>query len=72
MLAAAYVKVYARYGQEAGGRVEFLKDGYTDRAGRFDYFTLTSTPAGKVSKLAVLVAHPQAGALSQEVAPPAH
>lgn len=48
----AYVKVYARLG---GGEVRFLKDGYTDLRGRFDYASVnsgatapgdTATPAG--------------------------
>jgi len=38
----AYVKVYARL---AGGAVRFLKDGYTDLRGRFDYASINESRA---------------------------
>ena len=41
----AYVKAYARV---AGGGVRFLKDGYTDLRGRFDYASLHETRATPV------------------------
>lgn len=39
----AYVKVYARL---QGGGVRFLKDGYTDLRGRFDYASLNDSGGG--------------------------
>ena len=41
----AYVKAYARV---AGGGVRFLKDGYTDLRGRFDYASIHETRSGPV------------------------
>ena len=41
----AYVKAYARV---AGGGVRFLKDGYTDLRGRFDYASIHETAADPV------------------------
>eukprot|EP00850_Spirogloea_muscicola_P014022 SM000098S25102 [mRNA] locus=s98:250191:260088:+ [translate_table: standard] len=74
-LPGAYVKVYARYRQDANGqgagRVSFYKDGYTDRLGKFDYASVSTDELIKVEKLAILIAQRELGTLEREVAPPA-
>ena len=63
-----YVKVYARL---ADGSVRFHKDGYTDLRGRFDYASMSGEGANDAQRYAVLVSSESAGAVIQEVAPPA-
>lgn len=63
----AYVKVYAR---SAGGVVGFIKDGYTDLRGRFDYASLNTDEAGQAERLAVLVLSDAFGAVVRETQPP--
>ena len=63
----AYVKVYAR---AAGGAVGFIKDGYTDLRGRFDYVSLNTDEAGQAERLAVLVLSDAFGAVVREAQPP--
>jgi hypothetical protein len=63
----AYVKVYAR--SESGG-VTFVKDGYTDLRGRFDYASLNTGEIEEAARLAVLVLSEKDGAVVREVAPP--
>ncbi len=46
-LSGAYVKAYV---QTASGGTTFHKDGYTDRRGLCDYWTLTSKPTDKVRR----------------------
>jgi hypothetical protein len=63
----AYVKVYARH---AGGQVRFFKDGYTDLRGQFDFASLSTNDLDTVERFAILVLHPDRGALIRETAPP--
>jgi hypothetical protein len=63
----AYVKVYARH---QGGEVRFFKDGYTDLRGQFDYASLSTNDLDSVERFAILVIHPERGALIREVGPP--
>jgi hypothetical protein len=63
----AYVKVYAR---NQDGQVRFYKDGYTDLRGQFDYASLSTNDLDSVQKFAILVLHPERGALIREAAPP--
>ena len=63
----AYVKVYAR---AAGGAVSFIKDGYTDLRGRFDYVSLNTGEAETAERLAVLVLSETFGAVVREAPPP--
>jgi hypothetical protein len=63
VLPATYVKVY---GQRANGQVVFLKDGYTDLRGRFDYVTQSSTPLDGLQKLSILVSHDDHGSLIRQ------
>lgn len=63
----AYVKVYAR---TRGGEVKFLKDGYTDLRGRFDYASLNTNDTDNAVRLALLVLSDDFGAVVREAAPP--
>ena len=62
----AYVKVYGM----AGGNVRFIKDGYTDLRGRFDYASVSGYEGPPVTRYSVLVLHEDAGATITELAPP--
>lgn len=66
-LGKVYVKVYARTGN---GQVRFLKDGYTDLRGRFDYISLNTGEIESAERLSVLVMSEDRGALVKEVDPP--
>jgi len=66
-VAGAYVKVYAR---AANGKVSFIKDGYTDLRGRFDYLSLNTDEANQAERLAVLVLSDTFGAVVRETRPP--
>lgn len=66
-LPQTYVKVY---GQRSDGSVVFVKDGYTDLRGRFDYLTQSNVALDRVEKLAVLVLSPDQGTLIRTVGMP--
>jgi hypothetical protein len=66
-LERAYVKVYARH---QDGQVRFFKDGYTDLRGQFDYASLSTNDLDTVERFAILILHPDRGALIREAAPP--
>jgi len=59
-ISKAYVKVYGQTPDSPDGR--FIKDGYTDLRGRFDYATVSTDELQFVSALAILVLSPSAGA----------
>merc|ERR1719266_751716 len=59
-ISKAYVKVYGQTPDSPDGR--FIKDGYTDLRGRFDYATVSTDEMQFVSALAILVLSPSAGA----------
>lgn len=59
-ISKAYVKVYGQTPDRPDGR--FLKDGYTDLRGRFDYATVSTDEMDFVKQLAILVLSPSAGA----------
>lgn len=65
-ISRAYVKVYGM----AGGEVRFIKDGYTDLRGRFDYASVSGYEGPPVSRYSVLVLHEEAGATITELSPP--
>lgn len=67
-LPKAYVKVYAL---AQDGSIRFHKDGYTDLRGRFDYVSQSNNPLDDVARYAVLVLHPEYGAVVRQAAPPA-
>ncbi|MFD0893980.1 hypothetical protein KBB96_11195 [Luteolibacter ambystomatis] len=58
-LVKSYVKVYV---EKRDGTTAFLKDGYTDLRGKFDYLTHSFDPEIRIKRVAVLVIHPDAGA----------
>ncbi len=62
-----YVKVYAKM---KDGQVQFLKDGYTDLRGRFDYASLNTNEVDGASRLALLVLSDEFGAVVREANPP--
>lgn len=67
-LAGAYVKVYAK---DARDNAVFYKDGYTDPRGAFDYASLsTEKSLGGAQRFALLILHPEHGAILAEAAPP--
>jgi len=66
-LPLTYIKVY---GQRADGTHVFVKDGYTDLRGRFDYVTQSNVSLDGVEKLAVLVLNPEQGTLIRMVGMP--
>ncbi|NLG34189.1 MAG: transcription antitermination protein NusB [Lentisphaerae bacterium] len=63
----AYVKVYARMND---GEIRFLKDGYTDLRGRFDYASVNSNELDHADRLALLILSDDFGAVVREAAPP--
>ena len=66
-LPETYVKVYAR---RSDGSVKFYKDGYTDRRGKFDYVSLSTSDLADVDRFALLILHPDHGATIKEAPPP--
>ncbi len=66
-VARAYVKCYAR---QNGGAVSFLKDGYTDLLGRFDYASLNSNELDNAERISLLIMSDDYGTLVREAAPP--
>ena len=66
-LDGAYIKVYARH---SSGEVRFYKDGYADLRGEFDYASLSTNDLDTAVKFAILVMHPEHGALILELNPP--
>lgn len=66
-LGRAYVKVYAKM---TSGDVRFLKDGYTDLRGKFDYVSLSTNELDEVEDLSLLVMSEEHGSIVREVAPP--
>lgn len=66
-LPRTYVKVYAKM---KNGEIRFLKDGYTDLRGKFDYVSLSTGELDEVEDLSLLVMSEGHGSLVREVAPP--
>lgn len=66
-LSKVYVKVYVRTGD---GQVKFLKDGYTDLRGRFDYASVSTSERMPPQKYSVLILSDDHGAVIREVDPP--
>lgn len=63
-LPGTYVKVFARMRDKD---VRFYKDGYTDLRGRFDYMSLSTDETDRVERFALLILHPEHGAVIREV-----
>lgn len=66
-LPLTYVKVY---GQRADGTSVFIKDGYSDLRGRFDYVTQSNVSLDGLQRLAVLVLNEEQGTLIRMVGMP--
>lgn len=66
-VAGAYIKVYARNSQR---KVSFVKDGYTDLLGRFDYASLNSDELERAERLSILILSDELGAVVREVGVP--
>ena len=66
-LPCVYVKAYARM---TNGSTQFYKDGYTDRRGRFDYVSLSTSELDSVSRFAILVASGSHGSVVKQADPP--
>jgi hypothetical protein len=67
-LPKVYVKVYAR--AKRGSGVRFVKDGYTDLRGRFEYATVSGLNTNDFAKIAILVVAGDGSALVTEAKPP--
>ncbi|KAF0684875.1 Aste57867_23119 [Aphanomyces stellatus] len=68
-LARTYVKVFVQ--TKASKKPTFYKDGYTDICGRFDYMAINDTALLlDVTKVALLLLHPQHGAVIRQISPP--
>ena len=64
----AYVKVYVKL--KSGG-VEFYKDGYTDRRGKFDYVSLNTGQMQQAADIALLVCGADGDCNVTRASPPA-
>ena len=65
-LANAYVKVYVKINEKA----EFLKDGFTDIRGYFDYFAVSNDLGTKAKAVAIFVDKEGYGSCIRETLPP--
>jgi hypothetical protein len=64
----AYVKVFIKL--KSGG-VEFYKDGYTDRRGKFDYVSLNTGQMQSADDVAILVCSADGDCNVTRASPPA-
>ena len=64
----AYVKVYIKL---KTGRIEFFKDGYTDRRGKFDYVSLNTGQMQYAADIAILVCGADGDCNVTRASPPA-
>ncbi len=62
-----YVKVYVK---TQSGEVKFLKDGYTDLRGRFDYASINTNEVDNATRLSLLILSEDYGAVVREASPP--
>lgn len=62
-----YVKVYVK---DRSGKSHFLKDGFTDIRGYFDYFSVSSDVGKNAEKVAIFVDKEGYGSCIREVMPP--
>ncbi|KCV68167.1 hypothetical protein H696_05095 [Fonticula alba] len=70
-LRGAYCKVYAMPASGGeGGKAKFVKDGYTDLRGRFDYASVSTMSIKEMSRLAIFVSAPGLGAHISHCLPP--
>ena len=64
----AYVKVYIKLKNSS---VEFYKDGYTDRRGKFDYVSLNTGQMQQAADIAILVCGADGDCNVTRASPPA-
>lgn len=64
----AYVKVYIKL---KNGNIEFYKDGYTDRRGKFDYVSLNTGQMQQADDIAILVCSADGDCNVTRASPPA-
>jgi hypothetical protein len=64
----AYVKVYIKL---KNGCIEFYKDGYTDRRGKFDYVSLNTGQMQQADDIAILVCSADGDCNVTRASPPA-
>ena len=65
-LACTYVKVYAK----TNNGCEFLKDGYTDIRGYFDYYSVSTDVAERATRLSIFIDKDGFGSCIRETVPP--
>ena len=65
-IASCYVKVYAKTRQGC----EFLKDGYTDIRGYFDYFSVSTDVGDRATDLSIFIDKEGYGSCIRETKPP--
>jgi len=66
-LECVYIKVYSK---SSSGGPTFYKDGYTDRRGRFDYVSLSTSQLDTVARFAILVLSEGHGAVVKQASTP--
>lgn len=66
-LSKIYVKVFARTKSK---KIEFIKDGYTDLRGRFDYLVSSTVNLNDLDKLSIFIMSDDLGSLILEAQPP--
>lgn len=67
VLPCCYVKVYA---ETESGDTKFLKDGFTDISGCFDYYSVSTNVAEQAKRLAIFVDKEGYGSCIRETVPP--
>ncbi|KAK8814324.1 hypothetical protein WA158_008186 [Blastocystis sp. Blastoise] len=63
----AYVKVYVK---DKSDKISFLKDGYTDITGGFDYCSVSNNLLESTTKIAIYICTSSLGSTTKEVLPP--
>ena len=67
-LPKTYIKVFSQ--RSSGAQGDFVRDGYTDIRGKFEYASSSSGKLKGVQKFAILVMSDTHGSLIREIAPP--
>ena len=66
-LSRIYIKVFSK---NASGAISFIKDGYTDLRGKFDYLLSSSVKLADIDRLSIFVTSDDLGSLILEAKPP--
>ncbi|KAL4493494.1 hypothetical protein ABPG72_007502 [Tetrahymena utriculariae] len=67
LLSKIYVKVFSK---NKSGKIDFIKDGYTDLRGRFEYLLSSSVNINDIDKLSLFIMSDDHGSLILEAKPP--